>query len=972
MKQIVAGFIACMVISVAAFVPSNQVNAQTGRADTFVFRSDKDTYIVKDNTAGHNENRVVVRSEKSGSGVVQADERGLFHFDMSSQAALLTEEAIASATVSLTFRTRPSINSLRDGMDLPFWAYRTDRLRWNEDQATWYAATGNSCRRSGDADCTYWNAPGGDPTTSNALLTKQQGKMRGSGSCDNGTCTVSFDASNFVNDAVLNREHRVSLIILAEGAGNAPIVGQFYSHEVQNNDYHPRLTVKLDLSEQGNPCPVDIAFLMDNSGSMDDHGADVNLSRLSKRLKNYFRPTFNGSEPDTHKAALWHFSYGGNATQRVQYGDANSLERSIRRMGQADFDASGSDYEDGLRKASDRARDRSSLGRKQFIFFGGDEQLGSLSQAMRKRIRRDKTEYNISYYTFALRPDGADALYKQIRDVAGGVNSRFFKSDEFDKNNSLTNALNAQSCAISGVKFHDKNGNGVREISDDAAATEPGLGGWTVRLVDKDGKKVGADQVTSSDSDSLGYYEFNALQVGQRYRVEEIMTPDQVAEGWRQTTTDTLASAGERSLRNIGNTGVSTGTGQSIVTTGKSAQPDVLRGTNFETNVTVTASIDDYPLTSFSLTEKLASNLVFAQQAAAIKGQYTDSSGVTSEFDLTTQPAANATEWKIEPTDTGRTFEPGQISVTFKARYTKTQAGEFPIDQSDPANCVTTSRVEFKDVSSPTVRCVVVPAGNLIRENATLTIMGDALLQDRSSNLVFDGNTLAIGKNSLLVSGGNVTASGALNVTNYDVPTTGKLKWSAIWSKLETRVSRAKQSGAKNWCPGNITGDIYLHTDGANPTVPPTSGNTKTSGIWNVAPGCNLILGGAQGVVRLHGNGTVINDESVTRITGTITPNDSKSVLAVISNKNIVVTDQAAPTNVALVTNGQLELAQPDASVANPQSKDYAAYLIANTLRFPARGSLRASVTVRPAYDLRAMVPPLLEEFSLPGSQFLQ
>lgn len=71
---------------------------------------------------------------------------------------------------------------------------------------------------------------------------------------------------------------------------------------------------------------------------------------------------------------------------------------------------------------------------------------------------------------------------------------------------------------ITGVKWEDLDGDGVRDIN------EPGLAGWTIELLDEFGNLVG-DRITGSD----GSYEFLDLLVGD-YSVGEVMQP-----GWEQT-----------------------------------------------------------------------------------------------------------------------------------------------------------------------------------------------------------------------------------------------------------------------------------------------------------------------------------------------------------------------------------------------------------------------------------------------------
>jgi len=75
---------------------------------------------------------------------------------------------------------------------------------------------------------------------------------------------------------------------------------------------------------------------------------------------------------------------------------------------------------------------------------------------------------------------------------------------------------------VSGYKFWDINGNGVRDPD------EPGLNGWDIKLEDAQGNDVGS--AITGDGDWLaGYYEFTGIDAG-TYTVREVMQ-----DGWRAT-----------------------------------------------------------------------------------------------------------------------------------------------------------------------------------------------------------------------------------------------------------------------------------------------------------------------------------------------------------------------------------------------------------------------------------------------------
>lgn len=81
---------------------------------------------------------------------------------------------------------------------------------------------------------------------------------------------------------------------------------------------------------------------------------------------------------------------------------------------------------------------------------------------------------------------------------------------------------NDQPAEISGMKFDDKNGNGVKDPED------TGISGWTMNL-DKDADGS-IDQTATTDAS--GIYTFTTLSAG-TYRIRELAEP-----GWSQTTTN--------------------------------------------------------------------------------------------------------------------------------------------------------------------------------------------------------------------------------------------------------------------------------------------------------------------------------------------------------------------------------------------------------------------------------------------------
>ncbi|HEX8053828.1 MAG TPA: SdrD B-like domain-containing protein, partial [Thermoleophilaceae bacterium] len=84
--------------------------------------------------------------------------------------------------------------------------------------------------------------------------------------------------------------------------------------------------------------------------------------------------------------------------------------------------------------------------------------------------------------------------------------------------------LNVQSCAVTGTKFEDVDGDGVRDSG------EPGIGGFRV-YVDLDGDGSLDAGEPSDVSSASGAYEITGVPAGS-YDVREALTPAQVAAGW--------------------------------------------------------------------------------------------------------------------------------------------------------------------------------------------------------------------------------------------------------------------------------------------------------------------------------------------------------------------------------------------------------------------------------------------------------
>lgn len=110
--------------------------------------------------------------------------------------------------------------------------------------------------------------------------------------------------------------------------------------------------------------------------------------------------------------------------------------------------------------------------------------------------------------------------------------------------NTLTINQQPAASAISGQKWHDRNGNGLQDVD------EPGLNGWTIEVVDQTGHVVATTTTQNIDVNDDGQID-PQLEAG-RYTVDVApglwMVREVPRDGWRQTSpaVDALAEAAFR------------------------------------------------------------------------------------------------------------------------------------------------------------------------------------------------------------------------------------------------------------------------------------------------------------------------------------------------------------------------------------------------------------------------------------------
>jgi protocatechuate 3,4-dioxygenase beta subunit len=124
-----------------------------------------------------------------------------------------------------------------------------------------------------------------------------------------------------------------------------------------------------------------------------------------------------------------------------------------------------------------------------------------------------------SWGTTANRPHGLFRIAQNINYdcTLKGLNTILGNSDSLMAQVVDVNFATPPTGSITGMKFNDLNGNGVKD------AGEPGLASWTITLTDRNGV------TTTQTTDGPGNYNFSGLSPG-TYTVGEVLQP-----GWTQT-----------------------------------------------------------------------------------------------------------------------------------------------------------------------------------------------------------------------------------------------------------------------------------------------------------------------------------------------------------------------------------------------------------------------------------------------------
>jgi hypothetical protein len=750
-------------------------------------------------------------------------------------------------------------------------------------------------------------------------------------------------------------------------------------------------------------CPVDVTFVIDNSGSMDDNGADVTLKkRLVPNLKTYFAA--HATRDD--RAALFTFSYNSQARKHVDYSysDNNpstshdSVTESLNRISKLGFGADGSVIGAGIRAALDYA-EANEGNRAQFIFVAGDEQTDSISQALQNRIVADRAKH-IKFYTFALRSGISDQPYKKIATLSDPTNPRFYKANGFQS--TLSADLDNDACGVVGdqqpsVQFCTRDASTQAIIGGALLTSQPYFLG---NPPNTDAPNLLTGGGTNGDGcTNPGYLDYTKLTANGTYSI----TAQSSANGYDDKTVSWtyLNQAGQvvfiPMMKSACASGCGPGgVGSTIVNVTKQANPAALNPGATATTVSIAFTLE-------LINNKAVTNTVLQEQLSdSVSFDATQNFKLTKP-DNTTQTllgTPDATRKKVS-LPLGTLSQAGLYTVTFAGKFVGVADDtDKPVDVTAANSCATAtpsgSRFEFT-TGGGSAGCVEVPAGTIRQSGGNkITLAADVLFGNKALIL---NNQLVLGSNGNLIVTGQTVTGNTGNSIVFDrntVPTDGKLAWNAVKTNIRATVDRwVKTNAVKIWqCPGGtltlgspgVVTTLYLNTDKPDPTQPPTAGlNTRTFTMWQLKnpastntyyDGCTVEF---RGPVLITGTGTLVNKGGQLLVHDSVAPSAAQSQTkyalgyvglqqpGVADSGKVVIYDQAGLTGAIIYTEGTLELGTIDPTVTTVAERVHKSAFIGQTMKFPSLKSLRSSITVDTFAGKNAF-PPFVQTY-LPKSE---
>jgi hypothetical protein len=272
-----------------------------------------------------------------------------------------------------------------------------------------------------------------------------------------------------------------------------------------------------------------------------------------------------------------------------------------------------------------------------------------------------------------------------------------------------------------------------------------------------------------------------------------------------------------------------------------------------------------------------------------------------------------------------------------------------------------------------------------------LIINADAWIGDKPVTV---GTNLKVGKNTLVISRNNVTASDAVGISGYLLPTTGKSVWTPMENLMKERTLRAlatqrDQQDISN-CPNKEVDKLYLqpNKDPWLGTSLPGRNDSSEYVFFPKGGACTLVL---KAGVEIYGSGTFINiDPRSLSLTGGIKQNFIGGSLVIkgkidMKDKNgvfgyISFSDSDKPNSdkgkvtlavgsevkdIAIFTSGTIDI--QGNTTGGP--KKHQTQLVSRFINFPPLKDMKSDIVFDPPKTLQLYPPPLFQAFMVPKAQ---
>ncbi len=412
------------------------------------------------------------------------------------------------------------------------------------------------------------------------------------------------------------------------------------------------------------------------------------------------------------------------------------------------------------------------------------------------------------------------------------------------------------------------------------------------------------------------------------------------------------------------------GTQSEMKNIAKSALPGELRGSDTDSDVSIYFDVlGGSGISNVTIFERLAPQFTFIS---------------SPPFSTNIPTGVNVTNLNSNQVDLSiSTIPPGTYWIRFPVVInSNAPEGNTAIDNvsGNPAtdcNDGSFAHATYTDGSSAT-RCEKLPAGNINRIYPKVVFHADSWIGNKS---VTAGRDFQIGANTLVISG-LTTSQG---ISNYNLPTTGKLAWQRIEDLMRSRTDRNVRTQTailvpKSKCPTQDVSQIYLDS-GSNSPFENINRQAGTKKVW-VLDKCNFTIRNAQ----FYGTGSIVNIDlnggktinsyngGLVNIYGSLEPVNPTDTIGYISFRNsgngsegqVNLQGDAEVKNMAIFTSGVVEMGGNNTGGVIVREMQ----LVSRYMRFPPLNQMKNDIFFERSIPVVKNIPPLFDEFTLPtGSE---